>query len=145
MLSSDLASDLFCTSSEWSIVTSQCAGIGGLTAGAILNTLYGKKVGIFESHYLPGGCAHAFERKASSSDVVKGGRIGSNNNNNNSSSSTNRTKIVVYPPLAQIDNVITAATTRRYIACLLDETTTTYETKTEEWQFTINRFIVLVW
>mmetsp|Transcript_62587 Transcript_62587/g.152398 ORF Transcript_62587/g.152398 Transcript_62587/m.152398 type:complete len:712 (-) Transcript_62587:40-2175(-) len=38
------------------------AGIGGLTAGAILNTLYGKKVGVYESHYLPGGCAHAFER-----------------------------------------------------------------------------------
>lgn len=37
------------------------AGIGGLCAGAILNTLYGKKVGIYESHYLPGGCAHAFE------------------------------------------------------------------------------------
>jgi phytoene dehydrogenase-like protein len=40
------------------------AGIGGLCAGAILNTLYGKKVGIFESHYLPGGCAHAFNRTA---------------------------------------------------------------------------------
>jgi len=38
------------------------AGIGGLCAGAILNTLYGKKVGIYESHYLPGGCAHAFDR-----------------------------------------------------------------------------------
>ena len=38
------------------------AGIGGLCAGAILNTLYGKKVGVFESHYLPGGCAHAFDR-----------------------------------------------------------------------------------
>eukprot|EP00978_Attheya_sp_CCMP212_P000297 scaffold550_cov44-Attheya_sp.AAC.1 len=36
------------------------AGIGGLCAGAILNTLYGKTVGIYESHYLPGGCAHAF-------------------------------------------------------------------------------------
>lgn len=40
------------------------AGIGGLCAGAILNTLYNKKVGIYESHYLPGGCAHAFERRA---------------------------------------------------------------------------------
>eukprot|EP00985_Skeletonema_marinoi_P000371 scaffold131_cov164-Skeletonema_marinoi.AAC.1 len=38
------------------------AGIGGLCAGAILNTLYGKKVGVYESHYLAGGCAHAFER-----------------------------------------------------------------------------------
>ena len=38
------------------------AGIGGLCAGAILNTLYNKKVAIYESHYLPGGCAHAFER-----------------------------------------------------------------------------------
>ena len=38
------------------------AGIGGLCAGAILNTLYGKKVGVYESHYLPGGCAHAFDR-----------------------------------------------------------------------------------
>jgi hypothetical protein len=40
------------------------AGIGGLCAGAILNTLYGKKVAVYESHYLPGGCAHAFDRKA---------------------------------------------------------------------------------
>ena len=38
------------------------AGIGGLCAGAILNTLYKKKVGVFESHYLAGGCAHAFQR-----------------------------------------------------------------------------------
>ncbi len=37
------------------------AGIGGLCAGAILNTLYNKKVGIYESHYLAGGCAHAFD------------------------------------------------------------------------------------
>ena len=41
------------------------AGIGGLCAGAILNTLYNKRVGIYESHYLPGGCAHAFNRRAS--------------------------------------------------------------------------------
>ncbi|KAI2503470.1 hypothetical protein MHU86_11018 [Fragilaria crotonensis] len=41
------------------------AGIAGLCAGAILNTIYGKKVGIYESHYLPGGCAHAFDRLAS--------------------------------------------------------------------------------
>jgi len=40
------------------------AGIGGLCAGAILNTLYNKNVGIYESHYLPGGCAHAFNRTA---------------------------------------------------------------------------------
>ncbi|VEU43331.1 unnamed protein product [Pseudo-nitzschia multistriata] len=40
------------------------AGIGGLAAGAILNTVYHKKVGVYESHYLPGGCAHAFERLA---------------------------------------------------------------------------------
>ena len=38
------------------------AGIGGLCAGAILNTLYKKKIGIYESHYLAGGCAHAFDR-----------------------------------------------------------------------------------
>lgn len=38
------------------------AGIGGLCAGAILNTLYNKKIGIYESHYLAGGCAHAFDR-----------------------------------------------------------------------------------
>ena len=44
------------------------AGIGGLAAGAILNTLYHKKVGIYESHYLPGGCAHAFERLAPKSN-----------------------------------------------------------------------------
>lgn len=44
------------------------AGIGGLCAGAILNTLYGKTVGVYESHYLPGGCAHAFERTAKVGD-----------------------------------------------------------------------------
>ena len=44
------------------------AGIGGLCAGAILNTLYNKKVGIYESHYLSGGCAHAFERTAKIGD-----------------------------------------------------------------------------
>ena len=44
------------------------AGIGGLCAGAILNTLYNKKVGIYESHYLPGGCAHAFERSTLHND-----------------------------------------------------------------------------
>ena len=38
------------------------SGIGGLTAGAILNTLYNKTVTVLESHYLPGGCAHAFQR-----------------------------------------------------------------------------------
>jgi phytoene dehydrogenase-like protein len=41
------------------------AGLGGLCAGAILNAVYGKSVGIFESHYLAGGCAHAFETKFS--------------------------------------------------------------------------------
>jgi phytoene dehydrogenase-like protein len=40
------------------------AGIGGLCAGAILNTLYNKKVGVYESHYLAGGCAHAFDVQA---------------------------------------------------------------------------------
>jgi phytoene dehydrogenase-like protein len=40
------------------------AGLGGLCAGAILNTVYGKKVGVYESHYLAGGCAHAFDRKS---------------------------------------------------------------------------------
>jgi phytoene dehydrogenase-like protein len=38
------------------------AGLGGLCAGAILNTLYGKTVAVYESHYLAGGCAHAFTR-----------------------------------------------------------------------------------
>jgi len=44
------------------------AGIGGLCAGAILNTLYGKTVGIYESHYVAGGCAHAFERRLAFAD-----------------------------------------------------------------------------
>jgi phytoene dehydrogenase-like protein len=42
------------------------AGLGGLCAGAILNTLYGKKVAVYESHYLAGGCAHAFTRRTTS-------------------------------------------------------------------------------
>jgi phytoene dehydrogenase-like protein len=45
------------------------AGISGLCAGAILNTVYGKKVGIYESHYIPGGCAHAFDRVTSNNTV----------------------------------------------------------------------------
>lgn len=49
------------------------AGIGGLCAGAILNTLYGKKVGIYESHYLPGGCAHAFDRVAKTPNTTPEG------------------------------------------------------------------------
>jgi phytoene dehydrogenase-like protein len=40
------------------------AGLGGLCAGAILNTLYGKTVAIYESHYIAGGCAHAFTRRS---------------------------------------------------------------------------------
>ena len=39
------------------------SGLAGLCAGALLNTLYGKRVGVYESHYLAGGCAHAFERR----------------------------------------------------------------------------------
>ena len=46
------------------------AGLGGLCAGAILNTLYGLKVGVYESHYA-GGCAHAFERKTKDGNKYK--------------------------------------------------------------------------
>jgi hypothetical protein len=45
------------------------AGLGGLCAGAILNTLYNKRVAVFESHYIAGGCAHAFDRKASNGET----------------------------------------------------------------------------
>jgi phytoene dehydrogenase-like protein len=45
------------------------AGLGGLCAGAILNTLYGKTVAIYESHYLAGGCAHAFTRRSSTTGM----------------------------------------------------------------------------
>jgi hypothetical protein len=45
------------------------AGLGGLCAGAILNTLYNKRVAVFESHYLAGGCAHAFDRKAKNGET----------------------------------------------------------------------------
>ncbi len=45
------------------------AGLGGLCAGAILNTLYQKQVVVFESHYLAGGCAHAFQRKAKNGEI----------------------------------------------------------------------------
>lgn len=39
------------------------AGLGGLCAGAVLHTVYGRHVAVYESHYLPGGCAHAFTRR----------------------------------------------------------------------------------
>jgi phytoene dehydrogenase-like protein len=61
------------------------AGIGGLTAGAILNTLYNKKVGIYESHYIPGGCAHAFDRVAAIPII-------SSNGNNNGTTTTSSMK-----------------------------------------------------
>lgn len=41
------------------------AGLGGLCAGAILNTVYGRQVAVYEKHYLAGGCAHAFDRRSS--------------------------------------------------------------------------------
>lgn len=37
------------------------SGIGGLSAAALLSW-YGKSVVVCESHYLPGGVAHSFER-----------------------------------------------------------------------------------
>ncbi|GAX12855.1 hypothetical protein FisN_15Hh338 [Fistulifera solaris] len=46
------------------------AGLGGLCAGAILNTLYKKQVAIFESHYVAGGCAHAFPRQVGNLQFV---------------------------------------------------------------------------
>ena len=42
------------------------AGIGGLCAAAVLTQVYGKRVAVCEAHYLPGGCAHAFDRCDSS-------------------------------------------------------------------------------
>lgn len=38
--------------------------MGGLCAGAILNTVYDRRVAVYEKHYLAGGCAHAFDRRA---------------------------------------------------------------------------------
>lgn len=39
----------------------KCSGIGGLSCAAML-VHYGYKVRVLESHYLPGGVAHTFER-----------------------------------------------------------------------------------
>ena len=44
------------------------AGIGGLTAGALL-AKRGLKVLVVEQHYLPGGCASIFRRKGFTFDV----------------------------------------------------------------------------
>ena len=44
------------------------SGIGGLSAGAMLS-YYNYKVLLLESHYLPGGCAHTFERDGFSFDA----------------------------------------------------------------------------
>jgi heterodisulfide reductase subunit A-like polyferredoxin len=46
------------------------AGIGGLSAAAILAKNYNQKVAVFEAHYLVGGCAHAFPIKAKGSKAV---------------------------------------------------------------------------
>jgi phytoene dehydrogenase-like protein len=40
------------------------AGIGGLSAGAILSSRYNMKVHVYESHYRVGGCAHSFPIKS---------------------------------------------------------------------------------
>ena len=63
---------VFCAYSVCSLARSNflSSDLIGLCAGAILNTLYGKKVGIYESHYLAGGCAHAFDRKAASNGEI---------------------------------------------------------------------------
>jgi phytoene dehydrogenase-like protein len=55
------------------VVTLVGAGLGGfVVVGAILNTLYGKQVAIFESHYLPGGgCTHVFDCKAANGETFK--------------------------------------------------------------------------
>jgi phytoene dehydrogenase-like protein len=45
------------------------SGLSGLCAGAILNTVYQKKVAVFESHSLPGGCAHAFTRTTTTTTI----------------------------------------------------------------------------
>lgn len=46
------------------------AGISGLCAAAILSSLYRLKVHVYESHYLPGGCAHAFPIRSQQSGVT---------------------------------------------------------------------------
>lgn len=42
------------------------AGIGGLSAAAILSSVYKLKVGVFEAHYKLGGVAHSFPMKSKS-------------------------------------------------------------------------------
>ena len=42
------------------------AGIGGLSSAAILSSVYKLKVGVFESHYRLGGCAHSFPYESKS-------------------------------------------------------------------------------
>ena len=41
------------------------AGIGGLSAAAMLSSVYGLKVAVFEAHYRAGGVAHSFPIKSS--------------------------------------------------------------------------------
>jgi hypothetical protein len=55
------------------------AGIGGLCAGAVLNTLYQRSVGVYEAHVHAGGCAHAYPRRIRLLDNT----AHTNNNNNN--------------------------------------------------------------
>eukprot|EP01036_Dinobryon_divergens_P025898 gene25898-34491_t len=43
------------------------AGIGGLSAAAILSSVYKLRVVVFEKHNHPGGCAHSFQIKAPAS------------------------------------------------------------------------------
>lgn len=40
------------------------AGLGGLSAAAILSSRYNLKVHVYESHYRAGGCAHSFSMRS---------------------------------------------------------------------------------
>lgn len=44
------------------------SGVGGLSCGALLAAQYGYDVRVCESHSIPGGCAHGFERDGYSMD-----------------------------------------------------------------------------
>lgn len=64
----DLSSDKFGSQAEkierdYDIVIVG-AGIGGLSAAAILSSVYKLRVALFEKHYHAGGCAHSFKIKA---------------------------------------------------------------------------------
>jgi NAD(P)-binding Rossmann-like domain len=67
-LLSSISDDAIDSTVDYAIIG---AGLGGLCAGATLNTIYKRKVAVFEAHVHPGGCAHSYPRQIRVDNTTK--------------------------------------------------------------------------